>query len=291
MEEQAVIDKIEDVAEAVVPEVFEQVEKFRNNPAVVIGVGVVGLAVGSVIGYFVARKRLTAVFEAQLEAEIDEAKHYYESKAQRLTKDGDYSSVEAAAEALGLEKVTEDANKAITNYGAFHKQPVTIVETEQGLEVTTVEQVAGTEDLEETTITHHNIFVDGKPIDKDEWDQDVENSKRNERFPFVISVEEFNENEPDHEQMQVTYYAGDDVLADDSDGVISAIDSNVGQMNLNQFGHGSGDPKIVYIRNNRRQVDYEVALHEGKYAKVVLDIDDDEEDEKEPLRKFRGGDD
>ena len=285
MEEQAVIEKIEDVAETVVPEVIETIEKFRTNPVLVATVAVVSLAAGAAAGYFVAKKRVGAQFDAMLDHEIAKTKEFYETQ-QRLNKEGEFETVEKAA----LRLVPQEEREAVEAFKSYQGKGVDVVETEEELEVTVTEVEQDGEDVVETQVVTRNIFVNGSPIDEDAWDQDVEESMRTPKYPYIITVEEFNENEPDHEQLQVTFYEKDGVLCDDSDGVINNIDGNVGEGNMLRFGHGSKDRNIVYIRNERRQVDYEVARDERSYTAHVLGMDD-EEDEKETPRKFRGGDD
>ena len=46
-------------------------------------------------------------------------------------------------------------------------------------------------------------------------------------------------------------------------------DSTVGLENMSQFGNGSDDHDIVYIRNNRIACDFEVVRNKGSYAELV----------------------
>lgn len=101
------------------------------------------------------------------------------------------------------------------------------------------------------------------------WDQEKENKER-ERFqgrPYVISVEEFQENETDFPQRTYTFYEGDQVLIDEHDVPVYNHANVVGEL---RFGHGSGDPNIVYIRNVRGKTEYEILRDHGHYAVEVL---------------------
>ena len=49
------------------------------------------------------------------------------------------------------------------------------------------------------------------------------------------------------------------------------------------FGNQSDDPNVVYIRNNKRNADFEVVLDERSYTVVVLGF----VSEKEKPRKMR----
>lgn len=278
MEEQAVIDNIEDVVETVVPEVIETLEGFRTNKALVVGVAVVAAAAGAAIGYYVADKRLRTKYDQLLADQIEEARAFYATlnKVDYPTP-GDlvaerHPEAVAAAEALETYK------------GGINDPRGDIVESPE-------DGTLMIRRVEETEVVSHNIFVDGKPIDADEWDKDAEESSRTPGAPYVITQEEFFENSTDYEQMQMTYYAGDDVLVDeDSKEVLSKSDEFVGDDNLTRFGHGSKDRHIVYIRNDAKELEFEIARSTGKYAKEVLGLGDDEEQEPR-MSRFRGSDD
>ncbi|QAU06290.1 hypothetical protein SEA_RICKMORE_56 [Gordonia phage Rickmore] len=90
--------------------------------------------------------------------------------------------------------------------------------------------------------------------------------------PYIISVSEFMENDPQYSQNTISYYQGDSVLADDSDQPIPDINSIVGERNLQRFGEGSGDPNIVFVRNDRLEVDFEITQSLGTYAEEVLGV-------------------
>lgn len=90
--------------------------------------------------------------------------------------------------------------------------------------------------------------------------------------PYVISVDEFMDDEPKYDKITLTYYDGDDVLADDNDRVIRSLDKIIGDEAITKFGERSGDDHIVYVRNESMQTDYEVTLEERSYQEVVLKI-------------------
>lgn len=91
--------------------------------------------------------------------------------------------------------------------------------------------------------------------------------------PYVISVDEFLDSNGNN-KVSLTYYDGVDsqVLADERDAVISKITPLLGDDFLTNFGHRSGDKNIVYVRNERLEMDIEVVLNESSYEEVVLGI-------------------
>ena len=103
------------------------------------------------------------------------------------------------------------------------------------------------------------------------WDYELEKARRVKGgldTPYVIHVDERHEAE--HTETTMTYFAKDDVLLDEREQPVAEPDDIVGIENLDRFGHGSGDPNLVYIRNNMLGVDIEVRLSDGSYEEEVL---------------------
>jgi hypothetical protein len=98
---------------------------------------------------------------------------------------------------------------------------------------------------------------------------DDEKDLRDRRTPYILEKDEYLESDSDFNQTTVTYYAGDETLADERDDIIEDIDKVVGLANLQRFGHGSGDPRVLYVRNELLEIDYEILLHEDKYKDLV----------------------
>lgn len=114
-------------------------------------------------------------------------------------------------------------------------------------------------------------------IDEDyhEDDELPEDSPENDlqyEKPFVISREEFDEGYPHFDKITITYYAEDDVLADEQDEIISDIEAVVGYDSLSRFGDMSDDDCVVYVRNGRLGADYEIILTQESYSESVLGI-------------------
>lgn len=89
-------------------------------------------------------------------------------------------------------------------------------------------------------------------------------------LPYVISFEEFCEGEDNHDKITITYYAGDGVLVDEEEEIIEDTERLVGDDNLiNKFGDGSDDPDVLYVRNERMGIDYEIVRQHTCYGEVV----------------------
>ena len=81
--------------------------------------------------------------------------------------------------------------------------------------------------------------------------------------PYVISPDDYDEN--GYETESLTYYA-DGVLTDSYDVVIDDVDDLVGLESLEHFGEYEDDS--VFVRNDDRQIDYEILKDYRNYYDV-----------------------
>ncbi len=138
--------------------------------------------------------------------------------------------------------------------------------------------------LNDQKIETNNVFA-STTTDDDVWDIRVEIEKRSPHRPYVIHQEEFFAEEMESEdfiQTTLTYYAGDDVLVDQEEKPIYNRSELVGDAML--FGHGSGDPNCVYVRNMERRMEYEVLRDPGHYRVEVLGLELEQEENAKDLR-------
>jgi hypothetical protein len=194
-----------------------------------------GIAGGAAVGYVIASRQLEAKYEGILAQEIENAKTFYE----KVYKVGDFETVEQAAVALGRETVmVNNAARALSTYQGNRPDP--------------------------TTVITKNIF--DKAADPQPSEEDLRN--RTEEAPYIISKTEFLENETEYVQDTLTRYA-DDVLTDTQDQPVEDVDDLVGEYNLERFGYLSGDPNVVYVRNDVKEMEFEITMDQRRYAEVV----------------------
>lgn len=132
-----------------------------------------------------------------------------------------------------------------------------------------------------------NIF--SAPRSLADWDEEYEVANRVDGEPYVIQVEEFIENANEYHQQTVTYYMGDDIMADESDTPIYGHAELMGEL---KWGHGTNDPNVVYIRNDERKQEWEVLRHTGHYGVEILGLEIENEYETQDIKhssnyKFR----
>lgn len=117
------------------------------------------------------------------------------------------------------------------------------------------------------------------------WDWDKETAKRSKNEPYIIHEDEYMANdEAALSQMTVTYYSGDDILADESDTPIYNWKTILGPLH---FGHGSGDANTFYVRNENMKHDYEIIRDGGKFSEVVLGLEEEKAQEDRELKHSR----
>lgn len=96
-------------------------------------------------------------------------------------------------------------------------------------------------------------------------------------IPFVIPPEEFGNLESEgYSKVSLTYYA-DDVLADEDDELVEDVEGWVGEDATEHFGEYDDD--VVYVRNHKLKIDFEILRSLREYYTDVLE-------EKPYLRRY-----
>jgi len=201
----------------------------RNHINWMWGGGMVGLGIGLGAGYLIANRLLETKYEKISEQEIDQMREHFRERMVARERKPDLS----------------DLNKRIVDAG--YAGP-------------------GDPNVSKPPDEIRNVF-ESKKDSMDGWDQEAETASREHREIYVIHQDEYGDT--NHEKATLSYFEGDDVLCDGHDRVIDNQTGLVGDECLDRFGHGSGDRNIVYIRNERLNIDLEVIRSEKTYAEEV----------------------
>ena len=233
----------EQVAETVAGSLEEAAQVARSIDWGRVNFGLGGLAVGLAFGFYVGYKFNRATIRAeerQLAAEeVDLIRKFYHDNYPKPTPE------EVVEDRGYVQARTEEAPRPT-------KPPVPVQSPVPGVPVQAPAQ--------------------------EEWDYDKEIAGRSKTQPYVIHQNEFEEVFPEYQKLAWTYYAGDDILSDENDEVVVRPELVVGKENLYKFGHGSDDPNIVYIRNDRLELEWEITRSFKSHAVEVLGLDDEAED-------------
>jgi hypothetical protein len=234
-----------------------QVPLNRENAFVGAGM-VVGAGLGA-LAYFLTKKK----YEKIANQEIAEFKAEY-ARVHEAKLDS-----QASARLNDMAKM----DIILTDSGYIPKDAVdTLRETE-----------TSPNNLKDAIEANRNIFRDNAEVDT--WDQRAEEAERDPDKPYIITQEEYHACELGFEQVNLTYFEGDDTLLEDDNEPITDIEDTVGEDNLLKFGHGSHDNKVVYVRNEVFQKDFEITHSEHKYTEDVLGFI--QHSDKPPIRRMR----
>lgn len=259
-------DILDDVVD-ITYEVGRQASQHLIRVASMTGVG--GLLIGGGLGYFLARRLLENKSNAQVEAAVTEMQEYYREKVVAL---------DAAVKKVNLEDLVKEKGYVTesTEPPMVITPPTAVIEAaeaakdEEPLMVVPAEAVEDIPPPVEEEV--RNVFKDRDKLapPEDGWDYHRELRNRSPIRPYVIHIDEKNERDT-YAESTLTYYEEDDVLCDEKDDIIDSADRDrlIGEKNLEKFGHGSGDPSIVYIRNDALGIVYEVVLSPNSFAEEV----------------------
>lgn len=140
-----------------------------------------------------------------------------------------------------------------------------------------------------STIDEDPEPITGETIVQSIWDNaaansesenvvDAENSEdkmpdRNPDKPYIITVSQFmSDTQYEDNKINLLYFEDDDTLVDDREQIVLNVEETVGVKNLHQFGLGSKDQNVLYVRNEKLQCDIEVIRDKRSYSEVVLGI-------------------
>jgi hypothetical protein len=199
---------------------------------VVGGVALASFSAGAFAGILYSKKVLAEGYEEILQAEVEEMREHY----MRQNKVGPYSSPQEAAKTLLPSGMVLD----------------------DGDDIQATPDVSVVKSIFDRELT--------QPSDEELVE---ELGKRSVWLPYIVSDDEFMANDVDHHQASLTYFEGDETLVDEKEEPIEDIDKYVGEKNL-RFGYRSNDRNIVYIRNEKLRMDFEISRSQGQYVEEVL---------------------
>lgn len=235
-----------------------------NDTVKIVGGFLAGLVVGGTIGYFVQKKQLEIKYANIATDEIADVKEHY----RLIRKDG-----------YDPDKLLEYADK-----DAKLTQKVVQVDRSEALEdyKQTMKDLGYSED--DGPGTTKNVFTDAQVNDLDEETGEESHfselealiAQRTPEVPYIISAAEYQEGAEEYSSTVLTAYS-DDVVVDEVNKVVPNIHQLIGESALTMFGKFSEDPNIVYIRNERLDIQFEIIQDDRTYTNVVLGIDDGKE--------------
>lgn len=295
----------EEFVDTATTEFADQVEGAEQFVRSLTGLKVVyaslGAAIGAAVGGFVAFKiayaKANTKYDQLAEEEISLMREHYQEKSlaleakvakkplEEIVREQGYVSTEDEKSPMAVQPPVGIAEDAIPSdvvvrdeeHAEYVKGSESVADHEARMK-RQAEAVAKDPQL-------RNVFEDNPPPD-DHWDYNSELTRRSPLRPYVIHVDERAESV--YVEATYTYYDIDDVLCNEGDEVIAPgteRETLVGEANLNLFGHGSLDANVVYIRNDRLEMDLEIIRSANSYAEEVHGFDPPEPELKHSDRR------
>ncbi len=205
----------------------------QNNGAGAFVVGaLLGAALGFGAGYLVGRLLANREAEARITAEVQAYKAHRRAQANSARKgDNPLERIATMGADDGGEAEDDDENDPLL--AGINDDPYGALEEDDGFEE--IHEEPGT------------------------------------REPHIISKDSFRDDETELQQkVSITYYDGDDTLVDERDVPMRDLAPTVGEDFWEHFGELSEDAEVLYIRNRRLQIDFEITRDPRSYAEVVV---------------------
>lgn len=255
----AATEAVADAAEEVAEQALNVADASRGLSGRTLGISIgaflVGSGIGGGLGYVLTRRRLEAKYAQIADDEIAGMREHYHARGKALEAEYAKRPVEEIVKARGYSSPDADATK-----------PPMAVQPPEGV-VESEDEKAGEPPEPEPEV--RNVFREHGDGVEFVWDYHEERKRRSPGTPYVIHYDERDEME--YQIVTLTYYDGDDVLCDERDNPVDPDERNnvVGEGNLDRFGHGSNDPAVVYIRNDKLELVYEVVKSPNSFAEEV----------------------
>ncbi|MET0786535.1 MAG: hypothetical protein ABWY25_07515 [Paenisporosarcina sp.] len=219
-------------------------------------VGIASFVAGIGAGYTLRKIKEKKNFETKLEdleSQIVQLHYEFEERSGKIQRDLQIT-------AKTMKTFSTDGEDLLERFGRVHLDEIVVEHhPSNNQKTTTLEVVSNVEDNHPV-----NVF---RNDDEDDWDYEEELKHRSPEHPYIIHRDEYFSDEMDFSQSTLSFYAGDQILCDEEDVPIYNPEKVVGKL---EFGKGSRDPSIVYIRNEKLQAEYEVLLDPGYYQTEVL---------------------
>lgn len=239
-----------------------------------------GLLIGAATSYLITNKLAEAKYAKIANEEIDGMKAFYDKKIAKVEKD--LTPKPKKNYAVPHEPTIQKEYSKLVDTLGYSAEPA-----EWGKEIkpkVDPRPELTADDIQEPDVdTWNNKEARAQPIEiepEDEnWDDEVShvdaeheviNPSENDG-PHVITEEEHFEEFPNYDKIDITWFEEDDVMIDDREEVMSDDDikSALGVAWRSNWGFGSEDNDLVYVRNHHREMCYSITREDMGYAEFI----------------------
>lgn len=252
-------------------------------------VGVASLCIGAGLGYLVARRRFDRDVDTVIKFRdiIDEAEAEDWSEipfTHENVRIGTVTKVVDTDDGINVEGIITDPE--VKSFLAPDLTGISIKDDPRRLGEEFAESVTKATEpqrrpLHEATHTPELDEPERKNIWREpEWDVAEEMANRTTDAPYTLHANEYHNRETGYVQTTLYWYT-DRILADENHAIIYNVGDVTGKL---EFGRGSGDPDMVYIRNDKLRGEYEVVRVNDSYEHTVYGAQAEEKAEQDDLR-------
>lgn len=227
----------------------------------------VGAAVGAVVAFKIAYTKAETKYSQIADEEIDEMRRHYRRKT---------VAAEGEAAKRPLDEIVQKQGYSSSNETS--EEPPMAVQPPLGVVQDQNDEADEADEDEDEDHTRVISEVE-RMFDEEqrqlaewvapEWDYHEELRKRSPDIPYVIHYDE--RHEMGYQDMMLTYWDKDDVLSNEREEVIDPDerDAMIGEGTLDRFGHGSLDRDIVFVRNDKLELIFEITRSPNSFAETV----------------------
>jgi hypothetical protein len=241
--------------------------------------GIIWASAGAGLGYLLARRNLEIEYQKRLNLQIDNANDYYRRKYERQLREErkkDLGETRETLETLVEESPVsdkpvdwEEVEKTVSE-PEEEQEPESII-ADAGLSTTMTNYQGMFKG--EMAPTEHVVVERGPTIEEHEEAPEDPSppSKNPDKLPVEISEEAFLDNHSGFRQVSCVYYAGDDILGSETNKVVPENIRRLmlGDDMLERLKTGIDGAKVLYVRNEKTKVDYEVFIQPEAYVDAV----------------------
>ena len=234
-----------------------------------LGLGVaIGLVAGAVPTFFITKNYITKTVQAQADADIREVTQRFE----KLHKVGEYADPSTLAQSLGYDTADTEDETYEQASRAFH-DAVDEINEASAVEVEGVEPPADVPtplEVVKKAPERRNLFEKAADLEANISQEEIE--ARTAERPYIITAEEWADHSTGWDKVTMTWWA-DKVMSDDQEKPVETdLEDLVGLAHLELFGTYSRDEDIVYVRNEKNDVEFEIVRDPRTYIQMMNEV-------------------
>jgi len=231
-------------------------------------IGTASALLGAGLGALVTWRLLKSHYEEIAQEEIDSVKTHYA----KLFKEGEHADLSGLV-AKYKNKVNSLGYSSVQSDGSDESEDES--EDHEDLSDTDDEDTDDSDNSDQEFNQSENVqniwkYAKDHPHPEDE--------------AYVITFDQFNDEHDDYDKGDLTYYELDDTLVDSQENPVDDVENLIGPDALTRFGDGSNSRDIVYVRNDRVSMDFEISRDSRSYTEHVLGV---YEPKKRKVHKMR----